>query len=527
MYLVSEPKNDDCAEKNGRLLQTLTKFIVSESRIAPNVSASLFQALIQLGQNLLCPTQEAPDFTDLLQVMITLADTSHGKGHTMLFNSSVEWLEISKSHILEKLNADGSGKQVQNKTANAFDNVSALLKYMVDLLQGLGFHDNSEIATTWEDENQAEVDDYLDELLNDDEDSIVEDSDEDGSLCVKLCTYSISNKQFMNQHWYHCHTCKMVDKAGVCSVCARVCHKNHDISYAKYGNFFCDCGAKEDNSCQALTKRIFPDQTSAIMGINENSQYNSSTIRRRTLSPVSRTQSMSHHDSDRSPKYTETIESSRDTLKANEKWKSVIKCLLDFFEYLMPAIQENCAKYSIVGCQLRAKNALERLHQPNKSFSISDSLMNATLGSQEGAFENVRMSYSGEQGQTIRQLLSTNLVRRVALCCLSSPHGRRQHLAVSHEKGKVTILQLSALLKQADAAKRKLTLSRLSSAAIPCIVLSLASNTANEDYLAVCGLKECHVLVFSHSGAVNDHIVLTPGLESANFIKRAIWLPGN
>lgn len=54
----------------------------------------------------------------------------------------------------------------------------------------------------------------------------------------------------MNQHWYHCHTCKMVDGVGVCTVCARVCHRNHDVTYAKYGNFFCDCGAKENGSCQ-------------------------------------------------------------------------------------------------------------------------------------------------------------------------------------------------------------------------------------------------------------------------------------
>lgn len=60
-----------------------------------------------------------------------------------------------------------------------------------------------------------------------------------------------------------------------------------------------------------------------------------------------------------------------------------------------------------------------------------------TLGSQEGAFENVRMNYSGDQGQTIRQLISAHVLRRVAMCVLSSPHGRRQHLAVSHEKGKV------------------------------------------------------------------------------------------
>jgi hypothetical protein len=47
----------------------------------------------------------------------------------------------------------------------------------------------------------------------------------------------------------------MIDRIGMCTVCAKVCHKGHDVSYAKYGSFFCDCGAKEDGSCKALTKR--------------------------------------------------------------------------------------------------------------------------------------------------------------------------------------------------------------------------------------------------------------------------------
>ena len=51
-----------------------------------------------------------------------------------------------------------------------------------------------------------------------------------------------------------------------------------------------------------------------------------------------------------------------------------------------------------------------------------------TLGSQEGAFDNVRMTFAGEQGQTIRQLVSAHMIRRVSMCCLSSPHGKRQHL---------------------------------------------------------------------------------------------------
>lgn len=523
--VASDTPNDECIERNGRLLQTLTKYIVCEPRIAANVSSALFQALIQLGQNLLSPAQDALDFTDLLQVMITLADTAQGKGHSLLFNASVDWLEISKQHVLEKLNATDAK---QTKAIIAFENVTALMRYMVDLLQGLGYGGCRAISTAWEDETPAEFDDYLDDVVGEDDDSAVEDSDED-SLGNKLCTYSISKKDFINQHWYHCHTCKMTDKAGVCSVCARVCHKNHDISYAKYGNFFCDCGAKEDGSCQALSKRTNMSQDASLLGkaggLNDVDQSSSA----RALTPP--LYAMSSRDAnraiDRTLQLSKVIEASKDNLKATEKWRAVIKCLLEFFEYLMPAIQENCAKYSTVGCQLRAKNALERLHQPMKTFSISDQLMVATLGSQEGAFENVRMNYSGEQGPTIRQLLSTNLVRRVALCCLASPHGKRQHLAVSHEKGKVTILQLSALLKQADAAKRKLTLSRLAAAPIQCTVLSLASNPANEDLLAVCGLKECHILTFSSAGAVNVHIVLPPQLETGNFIKRAIWLPGS
>lgn len=71
--------------------------------------------------------------------------------------------------------------------------------------------------------------------------------DEDTMLQYKLCTFTVTQREFMNQHWYHCHTCKMVDGVGVCTVCARVCHRGHDVSYAKFGNFFCDCGAKPDS----------------------------------------------------------------------------------------------------------------------------------------------------------------------------------------------------------------------------------------------------------------------------------------
>ena len=57
--------------------------------------------------------------------------------------------------------------------------------------------------------------------INDEDDSAGEDSDDEG-LNSKLCTFTQTQKEFMNQHWYHCHTCKMVDGVGVCTVCAKV-----------------------------------------------------------------------------------------------------------------------------------------------------------------------------------------------------------------------------------------------------------------------------------------------------------------
>ena len=59
------------------------------------------------------------------------------------------------------------------------------------------------------------------------------------------------------------------------------------------------------------------------------------------------------------------------------------------------------------------------------------------------------------------------------------------------------------------------------------MVLSVTGNPCNEDFLAVCGLKDCHVLTFNSSGSVADHLVLHPSLETGNFIIKAVWLPGS
>ena len=59
------------------------------------------------------------------------------------------------------------------------------------------------------------------------------------------------------------------------------------------------------------------------------------------------------------------------------------------------------------------------------------------MGSQEGPFENVRLNLNGDQGQILKQLVTSNAIRRVAMCSFSSIKGKKQHITVNHDKGKV------------------------------------------------------------------------------------------
>jgi len=58
------------------------------------------------------------------------------------------------------------------------------------------------------------------------------------------CSFA-TKSGFNEQHWYNCYTCGLTWDKGCCTICALICHKGHDVSYARYSSFFCDCGAEE------------------------------------------------------------------------------------------------------------------------------------------------------------------------------------------------------------------------------------------------------------------------------------------
>ena len=635
-------------QENIQLLQALTNYIVSENNPVPEeVALTILNCLLSknIGSELLLPTSEGMPFSDLMVVLTTLANAESGVGHVQLFRACTEWMATCRNYIVQKNVIEklekGFEMSLDFNSGNDFlphhrpghmvmvENACNLLRYMSDVVFALKYSASEETRGVSETSESVNNDteltsvppyDWIDDgsfkdefggtgICGDEsgaEDDAMngapgEDSDDEGSnLDNRLCTFTQTQKEFMNQHWYHCHTCRMVEGVGVCAICAKVCHAGHDVTYSKHGSFFCDCGAKEDNSCISMTKRtpgsvgnniseshtsfgmlaIAPRRQEMERRQSANILNAGSTIS--NLEPSDTVSSSVPNTSINNVPYEQeqitgalrrimiatstfniqgaTVESNTEIARQRQKlskklggWKDVLSDeiaysgvaanLLELLRNLLPVIKTSSDKRSANGRMAKLKEALAMLHGPgSKICESSEQLILPTLGSQEGAFENVRMNYSGDQGQTIRQLVTTHAVRRVVMCCLaSSPlsSGKRQHLAVSHEKGKITVLQLSALLKQADTSQKKLTLTRLASAPVPFTVLSIVPNPSNEDYLAVTGIKDCHILTFNGNnggaiggaagrpGEVTAHLVLHPQLDANNYIIKSVWMPGS
>ena len=528
------------------LLQSLATYIVKEtSAVDEDVASGFLSALIPVGERILSDVSEVKGFPDLMIIMITLAGCGSGSGHLELISAIADWLEkcrkyLCQKDVMEKLEC---GKCNTGRHQVMMDCACYMLSYLSHVYQGLRIltsesahqHERFKFTSSPSDGDEGAGSDNSNDRASDDPDDDEEDEDGSDQDCVsnKLCTFTVTQKEFMNQHWYHCHTCKMTDRVGVCTVCAKVCHKDHDVTYAKYGSFFCDCGAREDGACIALVRRPAVFDHQFRMG-----SLSASDRKRRNRRRASSDDDADDYSDDGSVSKKTDARIRHEILSRQLQphlcpiseiidRKHVCDTVLSLMEYMSPAIISNCKANSSLGTSCRCKQSMRELHTCSKKMEQSELLMVPTLGSQEGAFENVKLSYAGDQGQIMRQLISSNVIRRVAMCALTSPFGKRQHLAVSHEKGKITLLQLSALLKQADSSKRKLTLTRLASAPVPFVALSIDANPCHEDLLAVCGLKDCHVLTFSSTGTVLGHLLLSLQLESGNHVIRSVWLPGS
>jgi hypothetical protein len=84
-----------------------------------------------------------------------------------------------------------------------------------------------------------------------------------------ICTF-VASEGYNNQHWYFCRTCGLTGEKGCCSVCARVCHQGHDITYSRYGPFFCDCGSARSDSALRKCQCLSPVKRDALSSLPED-----------------------------------------------------------------------------------------------------------------------------------------------------------------------------------------------------------------------------------------------------------------
>lgn len=188
-------------QENSQLLQALTSYIVKQSSsISEDVALTLLKALLPLGSQILSPSLEGAGFNELMVVMTTLADAGSGKGHTHLFPAASEWISLCtnnliKKNVIESLDAENNEKNVMLEAA------CCLLDYLSEVVLGLTNHAQNaafrSLSPPWEGETALDLENEWTDEVNEEDDS-GEDSDED-SLCNKLCTFTITQKEFMNQ----------------------------------------------------------------------------------------------------------------------------------------------------------------------------------------------------------------------------------------------------------------------------------------------------------------------------------------
>ncbi|CAF3628387.1 unnamed protein product [Adineta steineri] len=550
-------------EQCKHILETFIKYLIKKNddgtnMISEEVSLSILSVLIQLGNELLKPNKYALGFSQIIQLLVILAGHGSGNGHTYLFQAAAIWLEFCADALVED-NKDStppsflssivstSNQSLSFFHSNILEASVYLLAYINDILialKHLSTPDSPSLKSPFKsDESEDDDNDSQDDedISFDSKKTFISSTNSANYDPNKLCTFTTTKKEYANQHWYHCHTCKMVDRVGICQICANVCHKDHDISYAKYGSFFCDCGAKDDGSCQALAKR---SNTTNFQPLTPTSLLKRKKIKKPTTSS---TLNKKTKLTNRQRRLIRQINSKQQDYHSCIQSNHIPSNALRLFKLLQPYINNEYQQIYNIENKFDLINEFLKSNQQQLSLDNDDNkqqqqqLFTGILHSQENAFEHVKLSFTNEHGQQIKQLLSTNSIRRQGMCIMSSINSdqTKQHLIVSQEKGKqamITVLQLNSLLKQTttminnvsndNSTKKKFTLNKLNTFNIPFTILSMQPNQLNSDYLCITGLKDCHILNIDINGRLKEPtIILQPNLDSTgNYIIRAQWL---
>ncbi|KAI3784947.1 hypothetical protein L1987_44055 [Smallanthus sonchifolius] len=346
-----------------------------------------------------------------------------------------------------------------------------------------------------------------------------DDSNSEKALASKVCTFTSSGSNFMEQHWYFCYTCDLTVSKGCCSVCAKVCHRGHRVVYSRSSRFFCDCGAGgvRGSSCQCLKPRKFT-------GGNSNSAPTRNTGNLHSFLPFTddgdqMPESESDVDEDGSLDMDNSLRLSF-PMEIQEVIPSLIKELnvedrvLEICSLLLPSItsqrDSNLSKDKNIAIG------------EDKVLSFSADLLQLKKAYKSGSLDlKIKADYPNAK-ELKSHLASGSLVK--SLLSVST----RGRLAVG-EGDKVAIFDVGQLIGQATIAPvtaDKANVKPLSKNVVRFEIVHLVFNPLVENYLAVAGYEDCQVLTVSHRGEVTDRLAIELALQGA-YMRRVEWVPGS
>uniref|UniRef100_A0A7N1A599 Auxin transport protein BIG n=1 Tax=Kalanchoe fedtschenkoi TaxID=63787 RepID=A0A7N1A599_KALFE len=337
------------------------------------------------------------------------------------------------------------------------------------------------------------------------------------ALASKVCTFTSSGSNFMEQHWYFCYTCDLTLTKGCCSVCAKVCHRGHRVVYSRSSRFFCDCGAGgvRGSNCQCLKPRKFVGANSAVLQSGGSVQP-----------PFSLTEDgrqLLDSDSDLEENLSIDVENPVKFCIPKELQSRLLRLLEEL------NVEDQVIKlcFSVMPSVVRRRES--NLTQENKITLDEDKVLSYGVEllqlkkSYKSGSMDLKMKAEYSNAKEVKSLIASgSLVKSLLSVSV------RDRLAVG-EGDRVAIFDVGQLIEQATVAPvtaDKANVKALSKNLVRFEIMQILFNPLVESYLAVAGYEDCQVLTVSSRGEVTDRLPIELALQGA-YVRHVEWVPGS
>ncbi|CAG5085609.1 Oidioi.mRNA.OKI2018_I69.PAR.g10942.t1.cds [Oikopleura dioica] len=443
---------------NAKCERTLLESIATEliAQISKGATAHDLKQLVEIANLVQADKEENESFGE--------GETSLGYGHVHILR------EIEK--VLEEL----------PKTIDKNEKLYPAFEYLTQLSIYLSMDDESR----W-------MSDVVSQFTRGKQDT---PRSEKAAKDAKLCTYTHTQREFQSQHWYHCHSCNMVDSVGVCSTCAVVCHEGHNLSYAKHSSFFCDCGAQDRTpgrrSCIALTPRspgVTPGKKQPETGTSAGI-FNASeeiTLSINITNPLIR-----------------------------ERCKDALTKMIPKIEAVCVSLESSSKDEETA--EEKARALLDRFQKTTKA--TVNNYIKADFQTNQGALENVKPSLSPDGNEAIRKVLLENSIHRNFVGVLEE--NREKYIVVLQDKNKMSLLALSTLLSRKSNSSTN-AVSRQSHYTASFTVMNVLPAPYGR-FILQSGIREA-IIHRINNGTFGEKISLHLNTPSNDFITQTRWIP--